>query len=179
MKRKIFAIFALVLVVSVIFCGFIVAAEETTASDEVAIGGGDWFSENWKSIAEAALGVGGVAFVTGLVGFINKLAQLRRTLKTTNTDNASIKAAVNGLIDEADAMKNAIDIIRNDNTAAINVLADKTADSAAKTDALCKVVAALVSASALPDATKNYILGDLNAALGYKDGESNVEQSKG
>lgn len=189
MKKKLLAVIALVLMASVIFCGFTVAAEETATpeessavespADEPAIDGGNWFLENWKSLAEALLGTGGVAFLVGLLAFVNKIVQLRATLKTTNVNNADIKNAVNGMIDEISALGEAVKTMKDDNTHAIAVLSDKEADVAAKNEAVCKVIAALISASALPDETKNYLLGDMNSVLKYKDGESNDEESKG
>ena len=190
MKKKLLITLALVLVVGAIFCAFAVSAEEAVteptteessdvATDEPAVGGGNWFLENWKSLAEALLGTGGVAFLVGLLAFINKIVQLRSTLKTTNVNNTDIKTAVNGMIDEISALGEAVKTMKDDNTHAIAVLTDKEADVAAKNEAVCKVIAALISASALPDETKNYLLGDMNSALGYKDGESNDDQDKG
>ena len=159
--------------------GDTLSPKEAETADEPAIDGGNWFLENWKSLAEALLGTGGVAFVVGLLAFVNKIVQLRATLKTTNVNNADIKNAVNGMIDEISALGEAVKTMKDDNTHAIAVLSDKEADVAAKNEAVCKVIAALISASALPDETKNYLLGDMNSVLNYKDGESNDEESKG
>lgn len=190
MKKKLLITLALVLVIGAIFCAFAVTAEEAVTeptteeisdvvTDEPVVEGGNWFLENWKSLAEALLGTGGVAFLVGLLAFINKIVQLRSTLKTTNVNNTDIKTAVNGMIDEISALGEAVKTMKDDNTHAIAVLTDKEADVAAKNEAVCKVIAALISASALPDETKNYLLGDMNSALGYKDGESNDDQDKG
>lgn len=166
MKRKILIIFALIVTVSVIFCGMTVSAEEA-GEEAPAIGGGSWFAENWKSVAEAVLGSGGVAFAVALLAFIGRIIDLRKTLRKTDVNNSDIKGAVNDMIDELGEMRKAVEAMKEDTTRSISVLSDKEAGVAERNEAVCKVIAALINASNLPDATKEYLVGDMNKVLGY------------
>lgn len=184
MKKKIIVILALILMISVIFCAFAVSAEEIpsdegqeTTEETPAIEGGNWFLENWKPLAEALLGTGGVTFGVAFLAFITKIVELKKKLKETDINNIDIKNKTNELIDEMNNMSAAINTIRTDTTSALAVLCDKNTSVDAKNEAICKTLIALIQASNLPDQQKNYIFGEMNKAVGYKGGDNDVAEN--
>lgn len=197
MKKKLLITLALVLVIGAIFCGFAVTAEEVVAeteptteessaieteetfADEPALGGGNWINEHWDVISNIL--TSGLSWIAALVVAVigRKVSSMRTPLQNVNVNNENIKGAVNGMIDELAALDERIKEMRDTVKTALDVLVDKEANVATKNDAVCKTISSLITASALPDEVKNHLLGDMNAALGYKDGEGNDNQNKG
>ena len=190
MKKKLLITLALVLVIGAIFCAFAVTAEEAVteptteessdvATDEPALPGGNWITEHWDVIVSILTsGLSWLAtFVVAAIG--QKVSSMKTPLQKVSINNENIKGAVNGMIDEIAALDERVKEMRDTIKAVLDALVEKEANVATKNDAVCKTISALILASPLPDEVKNHLLGDMNSALGYKDGESNDDQDKG
>lgn len=192
MKKKLLITLALVLVIGAIFCAFAVTAEEAVveteptteessdaAADEPALGGGNWINEHWDVISNIL--TSGLSWLAAIVVAVigRKVSFMKTPLQKVSINNENIKGAVNGMIDEIAALDERVKEMRDTIKAVLDALVEKEANVATKNDAVCKTISALISASSLPDEVKNHLLGDMNSALGYKDGESNDDQDKG
>lgn len=192
MKKKLLITLALVLVIGAIFCAFVVTAEgavvETeptteessgVAADEPVLGGGNWINEHWDVILNVV--TNGLSWLGAIVVAVigRKVSFMKTPLQKVSINNENIKGAVNDMIDEIAALDERVKEMRNTIKAVLDALVEKEANVAMKNDAVCKTISALISASSLPDEVKNHLLGDMNSALGYKDGESNDDQDKG
>ena len=190
MKKKLLITLALVLVIGAIFCAFAVSAEEAVteptteessdiAADEPALPGGNWINEHWDVILNILTnGLSWLAaFVVAAIG--RKVSSMKTPLQKVSINNENIKGAVNDMIDEIAALDERVKEMRDAIKAVLDALVEKEANVATKNDAVCKTISALILASPLPDEVKNHLLGDMNSALGYKDGESNDDQNKG
>lgn len=190
MKKKLLAVIALVLMAGVIFCAFAVTAEETVteptteessdiAADEPVLAVGSWINEHWDVILNIL--TNGLSWIAaGVVAVIGRKVSFMKTpLQKVSINNENIKGAVNDMIDEIAALDERVKEMRDTIKAVLDALVEKEANVATKNDAVCKTISALILASPLPDEVKNHLLGDMNSALGYKDGESNDDQDKG
>lgn len=192
MKKKLLITLALVLVIGAIFCAFAVTAEETVTgteptteegadvvTDEPALDGGNWINEHWDVISNIL--TSGLSWLAAIVVAVigRKVSFMKTPLQKVSINNENIKGAVNGMIDEIAALDERVKEMRDTIKAVLDVLVEKEANVATKNDAVCKTISALISASSLPDEVKNHLLGDMNSALGYKDGEGNDDQNKG
>lgn len=190
MKKKLLITLALVLVIGAIFCAFAVTAEEAVteptteessdvAADEPVLDGGSWINEHWDVISNIL--TSGLSWLAAIVVAVigRKVSFMKTPLQKVSINNENIKGAVNGMIDEIAALDERVKEMRDTIKAVLDALVEKEANVATKNDAVCKTISALISASSLPDEVKNHLLGDMNSALGYKDGESNDDQDKG
>lgn len=191
MKKKLLITLALVLVIGAIFCAFAVTAEEAVveteptteessdlAADEPVVDGGNWINEHWDVISNIL--TSGLSWLAAIVVAVigRKVSFMKTPLQKVSINNENIKGAVNGMIDEIAALDERVKEMRDTIKAVLDALVEKEANVATKNDAVCKTISALISASSLPDEVKNHLLGDMNSALGYKDGESNDDQDK-
>lgn len=190
MKKKLLITLALVLVIGAIFCAFAVAAEEAVteptteessdvAADEPVLAVGSWINEHWDVISNVL--TSGLSWIAAVVVAVigRKVSFMKTPLQKVSINNENIKGAVNDMIDEIAALDERVKEMRDTIKAVLDALVEKEANVATKNDAVCKTISALISASSLPDEVKNHLLGDMNSALGYKDGESNDDQDKG
>lgn len=190
MKKKLLITLALVLVIGAIFCAFAVSAEEAVveptteessdiAADEPVLAVGSWINEHWDVILNVL--TNGLSWLAAIVVAVigRKVSFMKTPLQKVSINNENIKGAVNDMIDEIAALDERVKEMRDTIKAVLDALVEKEANVATKNDAVCKTISALISASSLPDEVKNHLLGDMNSALGYKDGERNDDQDKG
>lgn len=197
MKHKILIIIALVVAISVLCCTVAVAEElatdepvidetveetpdETPAEDDETVepsitdkiqeAGNEalsWFT----GVAYALAGTGGVGLVSAVIALAVKGVKLYKALKNTSVDSAQLKSAFNSLADEFNEIKKSIEQIQGDTSTNLAVLLDQTKSADEKNAALCRTLATLINYSNLPDESKNNVLGEMNAALGYTKSE--------
>lgn len=201
MKNKILIILALIIAISVLCCTVAVAEEistdepviddtvetpedgtpdeypveddetvEPSITDKIQEAGNEalsWFT----GIAYALAGTGGVGLVSAVIALAVKGVKLYKALKNTSVDSAQLKSAFNSLADEFNEIKKSIEQIQGDTSTNLAVLLDKTKSADEKNAALCRTLATLINYSNLPDESKNNVLGEMNAALGYTKSE--------
>lgn len=204
MKKKILIILALIIAISVIFCTVTVAVaeeistgdpvtdetvEETpdeipaeddetvepSITDKIQEAGNEalsWFT----GVAYALAGTGGVGLVSAVIALAVKGVKLYKALKNTSVDSAQLKSAFNSLADEFNEIKKSIEQIQGDTSTNLAVLLDKTKSADEKNAALCRTLATLINYSNLPDESKNNVLGEMNAALGYTKSEVTTDE---
>lgn len=198
MKKKILIILALVLVISVLCCTVAVAeelstdepvtdgtveeipeeteeTEEPTITDKIQEAGDEalsWFT----AVAYALAGTGGVGLVSAVIALAVKGAQLFKAIKTANVNNEQLKTAYNALVDEFGNLKLSIETMKNDTSTNLATLLDKSKSAEEKNTALCRTLSTLINYSNLPDESKNNVLGEMNAALGYTKSEVSADE---
>lgn len=198
MKKKILIILALVLVISVLCCTVAVAeelstdepvtdgtveeipeeteeTEEPTITDKIQEAGDEalsWFT----AVAYALAGTGGVGLVSAVIALAVKGAQLFKAIKTANVNNEQLKTAYNALVDEFGNLKLSIETMKNDTSTNLTTLLDKSKSAEEKNAALCRTLSTLINYSNLPDESKNNVLGEMNAALGYTKSEVSADE---
>lgn len=198
MKKKILIILALVLVISVLCCTVAVAeelstdepvtdgtveeipeeteeTEEPTITDKIQEAGDEalsWFT----AVAYALAGTGGVGLVSAVIALAVKGAQLFKAIKTANVNNEQLKTAYNALVDEFGNLKQSIETMKNDTSTNLATLLDKSKSAEEKNAALCRTLSTLINYSNLPDESKNNVLGEMNAALGYTKSEVSADE---
>lgn len=198
MKKKILIILALVLVISVFCCTVAVAeeistdepvtdetveetpedteeTEEPTITDKIQEAGDEalsWFT----AVAYALAGTGGVGLVSAVIALAVKGAQLFKAIRTANVNNEELKSAYNVLVDEFSNLKLSIETMKNDTSTNLAVLLDKSKSADEKNAALCRTLSTLINYSNLPDESKNNVLGEMNAALGYTKSEVSANE---
>lgn len=200
MKKKILIIITLVIAISVFCCTIAVADElstdepvidetieetpveetpsDTTDSvlDKIQQTGDEalsWFT----AVAYALAGTGGMGLMSAAIALAVKGTRFYKELRRTNVNNEQLKNAYNGLVDEFSNLKQSIEILKNDTSTNLAVLLDKLKSSDEKNAALCKTLVTLINYSNLPDESKNNVLGEMNAALGYKSEVSANEKN--
>lgn len=200
MKKKILVIVALIIAISVLCCTVAVAEElpteqtgesvtvpeesveetpEETPSQDITdkiAAAGDKALE-WANVAVG--GVSGlvgiiVTFLLGLVGA--KMKQNLLKTKEQNADISALKTSFNDMVDEMNVLKEILDAIKSENGGALSAIIAKLKTTDGKNDALCKTLATLINYSNLPDASKENILGEMNAALGYTKSEVTTDE---
>ena len=159
--------------------GDTLSPKEAETADEPALPGGNWINEHWDVVLNLLTNGSPLlcAILVALIG--RKPSFLETPLQKAGINNENIKGAVNDMIDEIAALDERVKEMRDTIKAVLDVLVEKEANVATKNDAVCKTISSLISASSLPDEVKNHLLGDMNSALGYKDGESNDDKDKG
>lgn len=197
MKNKILIILALIIAISVLCCTVAGAEEistdepvidetveetpgeppveddetvEPSITDKIQETGNEalsWFT----GIAYALAGTGGVGLFSAVIALAVKGVKLHKALKNTSVDSAQLKSAFNSLADEFNEIKKSIEQIQGDTSTNLAVLLDKTKSVDEKNAALCRTLATLINYSNLPDESKNNVLGEMNAALGYTKSE--------
>ena len=198
MKKKILIILALVLVISVLCCTVAVAeelstdepvtdgtveeipeeteeTEEPTITDKIQEAGDEalsWFT----AVAYALAGTGGVGLVSAVIALAVKGAQLFKAIKTANVNNEQLKTAYNALVDEFGNLKLSIETMKNDTSTNLATLLDKSKSAEEKNAALCRTLSTLINYSNLPEESKNNVLGEMNAALGYTKSEVSADE---
>ena len=198
MKKKILIILALILVISVLCCTVAVAeelstdepvtdgtveeipeeteeTEEPTITDKIQEAGDEalsWFT----AVAYALAGTGGVGLVSAVIALAVKGAQLFKAIKTANVNNEQLKTAYNALVDEFGNLKLSIETMKNDTSTNLATLLDKSKSAEEKNAALCRTLSTLINYSNLPDESKNNVLGEMNAALGYTKSEVSADE---
>lgn len=200
MKKKILVIVALIIAISVLCCTVAVAEElpteqtgesvtvpeesveetpEETPSQDITdkiAAAGDKALE-WANVAVG--GVNGlvgiiVTFLLGLVGA--KMKQNLLKTKEQNDDISALKTSFNDMVDEMNVLKEILDAIKSESGGALSAIIAKLKTTDGKNDALCKTLATLINYSNLPDASKNNVLGEMNAALGYTKSEVTTDE---
>lgn len=198
MKKKILIILALVLAISVLCCTVAVAeelstdepvtdetveetpeeteeTEEPTITDKIQEAGDEalsWFT----AVAYALAGTGGVGLVSAVIALAVKGAQLFKEIRTANVNNEELKSAYNVLVDEFGNLKLSIETMKNDMSTNLATLLDKSKSAEEKNAALCRTLSTLINYSNLPDESKNNVLGEMNAALGYTKSEVSADE---
>lgn len=195
MKKKILIILALVLVISVLCCTVAVAeelstdepveepgedntpeeTEEPSITDKIQEAGSEalsWFT----AVAYALAGTGGVGLVSAVIALAVKGAQLFKAIRTANVNNEELKSAYNVLVDEFSNLKLSIETMKNDTSTNLATLLDKSKSADEKNAALCRTLSTLINYSNLPDESKNNVLGEMNAALGYTKSEVSADE---
>ncbi len=200
MKKKILIILALVLAISVLCCTVVVAEElatnpdepvtdetvdetpaednetvEPSITDKIQEAGSEalsWFT----AVAYALAGAGGVSFVSAVIALAVKGAQLFKAIKTANVNNEQLKTAYNALVDEVGNLKLSIETMKNDTSTNLATLLDKSKSAEEKNAALFRTLSTLINYSNLPDESKNNVLGEMNAALGYTKSEVSADE---
>lgn len=197
MKKKIFIILALVVVISVICCTVAVAEElptepsgtftdetvdetpdktgEPSVTDKIQEAGDEalsWFT----AVAYALAGTGGVGLISAVIALAVKGVKLFKAIQSANLNNEQLKNAYNALVDEFGSLKQSVDILNNDTSTNLAVLLDKSKTADDKNAALCRTLATLINYSNLPDESKNNVLGEMNAALGYAKSEVSTNE---
>lgn len=200
MKKKILIILALILVISVLCCTVAVAeelstdepvtdgtveepvaddtpeeTEEPSITDKIQEAGDEalsWFT----AVAYALAGTGGVGLVSAVIALAVKGARLFKEIRTANVNNEELKSAYNVLVDEFGNLKLSIETMKNDMSTNLATLLDKSKSAEEKNAALCRTLSTLINYSNLPDESKNNVLGEMNAALGYTKSEVSADE---
>ena len=203
MKKKILIILALVLVISVLCCTVAVAEELATNSDEIVTDETveetpdetpaadetvepsitDKIQEaGSEALSWAYVAVGGASGVASLVVTVAMLIAKRKTneqirkLDDQNVDITTLKVGFNEMAETLTKQESAIKEIGEILSKNLAVLLDKSKSSDEKNAALCKTLATLINYSNLPDASKENVLGEMNAALGYTKSEVTTDE---
>ena len=204
MKKKILIILALVLAISVLCCTVAVAEElatnpdepvtdetveetpdetpaednetvEPSITDKIQEAGSEalsWFT----GITGAVSGVFDISLICAIITVGAKAIQLNKSLKNTSLDNQELKVAYNALIDEYEEFKQAFSKYKEDNSAYITQILAELKSVREQNAALCRTLATLINYSNLPDESKNNVLGEMNAALGYTKSEVSADE---
>ena len=203
MKKKILIILALVLVISVLCCTVAVAEELATNSDEIVTDETveetpdetpaadetvepsitDKIQEaGSEALSWAYVAVGGASGVASLVVTVAMLIAKRKTneqirkLDDQNVDITTLKVGFNEMAETLTKQESSIKEIGEILSKNLAVLLDKSKSSDDKNAALCKTLATLINYSNLPDASKENVLGEMNAALGYTKSEVTTDE---
>ena len=187
-STKILAIVATILIIALMALLFMafgddahadsVESGEITASEDAALDvtiepteeGGNWFTENWKTIVEILTSGTTLAVVVAIIKFIGKIAKLRSDLGVTNTDNKAIKSAFNDMADELESLAKRLEDLRTQSASLVN----SVSDSGNKSAAVLAILERLIASSDLPTETKTALQGVINKADGA-EGSTNDE----
>lgn len=183
MTNKLKSIMAWTISIVLIFCAIFVPlmlcggqtwAEEIAAGDgagdteivEDTQGGfGNWIKDNWQVIVQAFAGVSGVAAVSAMIGVVTQIVKFIKICKSGNASTDELKAVFNALVDEVNDIKNHTNAMLNDESTALNVLANASKSAADKQAALLGVVQRLIDMSELPQETKVSLTGLINGGI--------------
>ena len=143
----------------------VIETEDPTAD------GGNWLSENWKTIVEIFTSGTALAVVLAIIKFIGKVAKLRKDLGDTNTDNKAIKSAFNDMADEIEAQTKRCKELEAQN----RLLLNKIEVIENKCSATLTIFERLISSSDLPAETKVALQGVINKA-DEKENNANDEE---
>lgn len=200
MKKKILIILALVLVISVLCCTVAVAeelstdepvtdepveepvedntpeeTEEPSITDKIQEAGDEalsWFT----GVASTVSGFFDVSLICAIIAVGAKAIQLIKALKNTSFDYQELKAAYNALIDEYEEFKQTFEKYKEDNSACTTQILTELKSVREQNAALCRTLSTLINYSNLPDESKNNVLGEMNAALGYTKSEVSADE---
>ena len=185
MINKLKVIFEWTICIVLIFCAILIplaiyggsaVAEELDAGDgtdgdyivedtQESGGFGAWIKANWQTIVQAFAGVSGVAAVSAMIGVITQIVKFIKVCKSGNASTEELKAAYNNIVDEINDVKNHTNAMLNDESTALNVLANASKSAADKQAALLGVVQRLIDMSELPQETKVSLTGLINGVI--------------
>lgn len=201
MKKKILIILTLIIAISVLCCTVAVAEElpteqtgesvtvpeesveetpEETPSQDITdkiAEAGDKALEWFTGITSAVSGVIDISLICAIIAVGIKALKLIKALKSTSFSYEELKVAYNSLIDEFDALKQNFEKYKEQTSVYLAEILTELKATETRNTALCKTLATLINYSNLPDASKENVLGEMNAALGYKSEVSANEKN--